>query len=105
MVRRSSKFCMLLSHDIVCSLAGDCYVCTTVKEMIPSMIYPPAEYNPAKRKTLKRPSTTRDIVDFITEYICQDVSLYTLKWRLPLQTRQTTAHRHDCHQLADHSGP
>ena len=62
-------------------LAGDCFVCTTVAGMIPKQLYVPAEYDPAKRWILDRPSTVQDIVDFIVEYIYSDVRL-----RFPITT-------------------
>ena len=54
---------------------GDCYVCTTVEEMLPAIVNGPAEYNAAERKVLNRPATIKDIAEFVTEYIYSDVSL------------------------------
>ena len=55
---------------------GDCFVCTTVEEMLPEITYEPADYSPARRRLLENPSTQQDIVDFIVDYILSDVSLY-----------------------------
>lgn len=44
--------------------------------MLPRQTYQAAEYNPAKRKTLKRPAERQDIIDFVAEYIYSDVSLH-----------------------------
>ena len=44
--------------------------------MLPNETYVAAEYNPARRKTLKRPAQWQDIIDFVAEYIYSDVSLH-----------------------------
>jgi RNA-dependent RNA polymerase len=45
-----------------------------VEDLLPERTFPPANYDPAKRKCLDRPSTMQDVADFVTEYITSDVS-------------------------------
>lgn len=53
---------------------GDVFVITTMKELLPQKISQPADYDPAKRKEVDRESTQQDMADFVTEFICSDVS-------------------------------
>ena len=45
--------------------------------LLPRRVSPPANYSPAKRKILDRPSTMQDVAEFVAEYINSDVG--TLK--------------------------
>ncbi|KAF9458199.1 RNA-directed RNA polymerase 2 [Collybia nuda] len=47
----------------------------------PSKTYEPAEYKPAQKKTLSRPSTMRDVAEFVMEYINSDVvGIIAINW-------------------------
>ena len=46
-----------------------------IPQLMPQCSSPPAQYTPAERKILDRPSTMEDVADFVTEYISSDVSL------------------------------
>ncbi len=46
--------------------------------LLPTRTYAPANYNPAKRKLLDRPSTMQDVAEFVTEYITSDVSIVNI---------------------------
>ena len=50
-----------------------------VEKLLPTRTYPPANYNPAKKKLLDRPSTMEDVADFVTEYLTSDVSFQSPK--------------------------
>lgn len=52
---------------------GDEYRVTMVKELLPTRISDPANYNPATKKLIDRPSTMQDVADFVAEYINSDV--------------------------------
>jgi RNA-dependent RNA polymerase len=54
-------------------LSGDVFVITALEALLPTRIEEPAEYDPAKRKTLTHPSTQQDVADFVTEYLYSDV--------------------------------
>ena len=59
-------------------LDGDMYNVTTVpQDLLPPRqnLQKPASYAAAKRKYLKRPSTMKDVADFVTEFIISDVRI------------------------------
>ncbi|THU94827.1 RdRP-domain-containing protein [Dendrothele bispora CBS 962.96] len=65
-----------LDGDQYCLLPLD-----IMPEFKPSKIYPSASYEPAPRKTLDHPATTRDIAEFVIEYINSDlVGMIATTW-------------------------
>lgn len=44
------------------------------RSLTPLRYFKPGEYAPAVRKQLTRPSTMKDVADFVMEYIVSDVS-------------------------------
>lgn len=40
----------------------------------PSQIHEAADYDPARRKTLDKPSTMDDVIDFVLDFMNSDVS-------------------------------
>lgn len=47
-----------------------------IPEFEPSMLSPPADYDPAPKKLLDHPSTMADVAEFVMEYINSDVSFF-----------------------------
>jgi hypothetical protein len=43
----------------------------------PTELYRPATYAPAERRVLDRPSTMRDVAEFVMDYLLSDVSLHS----------------------------
>jgi RNA-dependent RNA polymerase len=56
-------------------LDGDVYNVAFLKDLHPSQNIPPAEYEPAEKKQLERPSTMEDVAEFVADYINSDVSV------------------------------
>lgn len=46
-----------------------------LRDFEPTITHEPANYEPAKRKELRSPSTMRDVADFVMEYISSDVRI------------------------------
>ncbi|THH34016.1 hypothetical protein EUX98_g21 [Antrodiella citrinella] len=53
-------------------LDGDVYCCTMLEALLPKTTYGAAEYKPAEKLMLARPSTMKDVANFVTEYISSD---------------------------------
>ena len=71
----------------------------------PTKTYMPADYEPAKRKELDRPSTMRDVADFVMEYISSDVRIPKNFPRPSSLITFLPGHRNHFNKLAYHSGP
>lgn len=54
------------------------YNVTDYTALHPLQTYEAANYDPARRKTLDRPSTMDDVIDFIVEFMNSDVSCLLL---------------------------
>lgn len=54
---------------------GDEYRVTMLESLRPRRLSPPANYTPAPKKLLDRPSTMQDVAEFVAEYIYSDVSI------------------------------
>ena len=54
-------------------LDGDVYNVTVDERLHPPRTFPPAGYEPGKRRELDRPSTIDDVADFVVDYIISDV--------------------------------
>ncbi|KZT63305.1 RdRP-domain-containing protein [Daedalea quercina L-15889] len=87
-------------------LDGDMYNVTCVpQDLLPPIdrLCKPASYSPAKRKMLSRPSTMRDVADFVAEFIISDdtqnVGLIATTW-LTLADRVGIFDQ-DCLRLAE----
>ena len=52
---------------------GDEYRVTMLRSLRPRRISAPANYTPAPKRLLDRPSTVQDIAEFVAEYIYSDV--------------------------------
>ncbi len=52
---------------------GDEFVICSHPAMLPTQTFTPANYDPAQRLLLDRPSTRADIADFVTSYLYSDV--------------------------------
>ncbi|KAI0274706.1 RdRP-domain-containing protein [Gloeopeniophorella convolvens] len=64
-------------------LDGDLYNVTTFKDLLPELNFPPAEYIPAPKKLLDRPSTMDDVADFVADYISSDIlGMVAINWLL-----------------------
>ncbi|KAJ3553911.1 hypothetical protein NM688_g3369 [Phlebia brevispora] len=82
-------------------LDGDCFVCTTLNGLLPTVLYPPAEYHPATRKILKRPSQLRDIIDFVVEYIYSDnIGMVATEWLITADSSPSGILDKNCLKLA-----
>lgn len=46
-----------------------------MKDLLPTIQYPPAEYDTAERRTVAHESTREDVAEFIMEYLYSDVSV------------------------------
>ncbi|KAF8507044.1 RdRP-domain-containing protein [Russula emetica] len=64
-------------------LDGDVYNVAFLEDLHPSQNFRPAEYKPATRKELSRPSTMDDVADFVADYINSDIlGLVAINWLL-----------------------
>ena len=57
-------------------LDGDLYNVTDYKPLHIPRSRQPAQYTPAERKLLDRPSTMADVADFVVDYINSDVRYF-----------------------------
>lgn len=46
-----------------------------IETLMPTRTFAPADYAPAPKKTLDRPSTMQDVADFVVDYINSDVGI------------------------------
>ncbi|KAI0704900.1 RdRP-domain-containing protein [Cytidiella melzeri] len=82
-------------------LDGDEYRVTMLKSLLPTRTYPPASYDPAKRKLLDRPSTMQDVADFVTEYITSDtLGIIALTWLIIADQSTEGIFDADCKKLS-----
>ncbi|KAJ6574801.1 RNA-directed RNA polymerase 2 [Mycena capillaripes] len=67
----------------------------------PQKTYPPADYTPAERKLLTRPSTRTDIAEFVIEYINSDaLGVVAINWLLIADSEKLGILDPDCIKLA-----
>jgi len=82
-------------------LDGDVYNLIPLDELPefePLRLSPPADYDPAPKKLLDRPSTMVDVAEFVMEYINSDVSFFVLF--LQFCKRFLSGRWNNCYQLA-----
>ncbi|TFY61265.1 hypothetical protein EVJ58_g4622 [Rhodofomes roseus] len=76
--------CVVFSTQGGGDLDGDMYNVTCVpQDLLPPVarLQKPASYSPARRKTLQKPSTMRDVADFVAEFIISDnVGIIASTW-------------------------
>lgn len=83
-------------------LDGDEYRVTMWEPLIPPRIYEPAEYAPAPKKVLDRPSTMRDVAEFVTEYINSDtLGIIAVTWLIIADQSTQGIFDPDCYKLSD----
>ncbi|KAI0094703.1 RNA dependent RNA polymerase-domain-containing protein [Irpex rosettiformis] len=83
-------------------LDGDEYRVTMLESLLPTRTYPPANYNPAKRKVLDRRSTMEDVADFVTEYLTSDtLGIIALNWLIIADQSTEGVFDKDCLKLSD----
>ncbi|KAJ3488452.1 hypothetical protein NLI96_g2800 [Meripilus lineatus] len=83
-------------------LDGDVYLCTTLRSLQPPHNWEPAPYNPAVRKTKKRPSNMEDVADFVTQYISRDVlGTVAQNWLIIADQSPLNIFDRDCMKLAE----
>ncbi|EKM60969.1 uncharacterized protein PHACADRAFT_168316 [Phanerochaete carnosa HHB-10118-sp] len=79
-------------------LDGDEYRVTMLDPLLPPRTYLPASYTPAEKKLLDRPSTMKDVADFVMEYINSDVRVNSVeslfKNNRPSTRLWESSHRH-----------
>lgn len=66
---------MVQRHVVYFEAIGDEYRVTMLESLRPRRLSPPANYTPAPKKLLDRPSTMQDVAEFVAEYIYSDVSI------------------------------
>ncbi|KAI0093951.1 RdRP-domain-containing protein [Irpex rosettiformis] len=82
-------------------LDGDEFVVCKLPEMMPTRTFLPANYDPAQRQYLDRPSTRADIADFVTKYIYSDsIGLIASAWLAKADSSDKGIHDSDCLALA-----
>ncbi|KAF9450099.1 RNA-dependent RNA polymerase [Macrolepiota fuliginosa MF-IS2] len=86
-------------------LDGDVYnllPLSSHREMTPMRYFEPAKYPPAKRKILARPSTMKDVADFVMEYIVSDViGIVASNWLVIADQSQFGIQDRVCLRLAE----
>ncbi|KAI0348632.1 RdRP-domain-containing protein [Trametopsis cervina] len=82
-------------------LDGDEYRVTMLEFLLPKRTFSPANYDPAKRKMLDRPSTMEDVADFVTEYITSDsLGIIALTWLIIADQSTEGIFDPDCMKLS-----
>ncbi|KAG7099381.1 hypothetical protein E1B28_001236 [Marasmius oreades] len=86
-------------------LDGDLYSLIPLNdlpEFIPGKLYQPAQYKPAERKMLDRPSTMTDVAEFVMEFINSDViGLIAINWLIIADQSQKGIFDPDCLKLSE----
>ncbi|GJE86033.1 RNA dependent RNA polymerase [Phanerochaete sordida] len=82
-------------------LDGDEYRVTMLSSLLPTKTYGPANYTPAVKKLLDRPSTMQDVADFVTEYINSDsLGIIASNWLIIADQSSQGIFDPDCLKLA-----
>ncbi|CAL1696034.1 unnamed protein product [Somion occarium] len=83
-------------------LDGDIYCCTMLESLMPTRTYAPAQYSPAEKVLLDRPSTMEDVANFVTEYIYSDsLGLIAMQWLIIADQSSLGPRDPDCLLLSD----
>lgn len=94
-----------LYSSFTVDILGDEYRVTMVESLLPPRIYGPASYTPAQKKLLDRPSTMKDVAEFIAEYINSDVSGHRFRHLQPPSVDHiATDSRDNRYDMARHRG-
>ncbi|KLO16990.1 RdRP-domain-containing protein [Schizopora paradoxa] len=82
-------------------LDGDVYNVTVDDRLHPPKTYPPAGYEPAKRRELDRPSTIDDVADFVVDYIISDnLGVIAKRWMVIADQSDNGIFDVDCMKLS-----
>ncbi|KIP09624.1 hypothetical protein PHLGIDRAFT_28970 [Phlebiopsis gigantea 11061_1 CR5-6] len=82
-------------------LDGDVFVCTTMKDLLPTVICKPAEYAVAERRTIDHKSTREDLADFIMEYLYSDnIGIIASTWLITADQSDQGIFDENCMTLA-----
>ncbi|KAI0793415.1 RdRP-domain-containing protein [Abortiporus biennis] len=83
-------------------LDGDVYCVTSLAELLPPRTYQPADYNPAQKHILDRPSTMQDVADFVTEYINSDsLGIIAVNWLIIADQSENSIFDESCLLLSN----
>ncbi|KAJ3553914.1 hypothetical protein NM688_g3370 [Phlebia brevispora] len=108
-LRNTVVFSVLGSRPLASCLSGgdldgDTYVCTAFPPLLlsrPSGPYPPAEYERVPRKTVPRPSTKDDMINFVVEYLySNNIGIITNEWLLHADQQEDGVFSEECLLLA-----
>ncbi|KAF7791939.1 hypothetical protein EIP86_002965 [Pleurotus ostreatoroseus] len=82
-------------------LDGDEYRVTMIESLMPTRTFAPADYTPAPKKTLDRPSTMQDVADFVVDYINSDtLGIIAITWLIIADQSTLGIHDPDCLELS-----